>query len=32
VGVQERAGSVNGYVDILSKPGEGTTVRVTVPL
>lgn len=32
VGVQERAGSVNGYVDILSRPGEGTTVRVTVPL
>lgn len=32
VGVQERAGSVNGFVDILSRPHQGTTVRVTIPL
>ena len=32
VGVQERAGSVGGYVTFLSKRGEGTTVRITIPL
>lgn len=31
VGVQERASAVNGFVDITSSPGKGTTVRVTVP-
>ena len=32
VGVQERASSVNGFVDIFSTPGKGTTVRAIVPL
>jgi len=32
VGVQERASSVNGFVDIISSAGKGTTVRVTVPV
>lgn len=31
VGVQERASSVDGFVDIISNPGKGTTVRVTAP-
>lgn len=31
VGVQERASAVNGFVDIISNPGKGTTVRVNVP-
>ena len=32
VGMEERAGLLGGRVEIHSQPGEGTTVRATVPL
>lgn len=32
LGIQERVALVNGAVKVESKPGEGTTVRVNVPL
>ncbi|HEX8963608.1 MAG TPA: sensor histidine kinase, partial [Rhodocyclaceae bacterium] len=32
IGMRERAESLGGYVTIISRPGEGTTVQVTVPL
>jgi PAS domain S-box-containing protein len=32
LGMQERAGMVGGYVDIESRPGEGTRVRVSIPI
>jgi signal transduction histidine kinase len=32
IGMRERADSLGGYVTIMSKPGDGTSVRVTVPL
>ncbi len=32
IGMRERAESLGGYVTIMSRPGGGTTVQVTVPL
>lgn len=32
VGIQERAEAVNGSVEILSEPGQGTTVHILIPL
>ncbi|HEX9012057.1 MAG TPA: sensor histidine kinase, partial [Anaerolineaceae bacterium] len=32
VGIRERAEAVGGHVEILSRPGGGTTLRVVVPL
>ena len=32
IGLRERARLLNGNLDILSKPGEGTQVRVRVPI
>ncbi len=32
LGIQERVALVNGTCDIVSKPGEGTTIRATVPI
>jgi PAS domain S-box-containing protein len=31
VGIQERTEAVNGSVEILSEPGQGTTVRILIP-
>lgn len=32
IGMRERAESLGGHVTIASRPGDGTTVRVTIPL
>ena len=32
IGMRERAGSVGGSIEFASKPGDGTTVRLRVPL
>ncbi|MBV9364878.1 MAG: ATP-binding protein, partial [Solirubrobacterales bacterium] len=32
LGMRDRIGAVGGAVDIISRPGSGTTVRGTVPL
>jgi PAS domain S-box-containing protein len=32
VGIQERAEALGGSVSLISRPGEGSTIRVTVPL
>ena len=32
VGMQERAGRLGGRVDIVSAPGEGVAITVTIPL
>jgi signal transduction histidine kinase len=32
IGMQERAESIGGSLEILSRPGEGTRVRLSVPV
>ncbi len=31
IGMEERANALNGYLSVISQPGEGTTIRVSIP-